>query len=103
RRRHTRCLSDWSSDVCSSDLHTPLALGLRDGWISKAEAKGKRCVIATGAGQEIDFGAFDDEDGDGYPDLNPVFYPMFVDHDGKQIGRAACRGGVRVWRGRVVW
>src|SRR5258705_2417533 len=23
RRRHTRCLSDWSSDVCSSDLLTP--------------------------------------------------------------------------------
>src|SRR5437899_11114644 len=23
RRRHTRCLSDWSSDVCSSDLGTP--------------------------------------------------------------------------------
>src|SRR5258705_1351881 len=22
RRRHTRCLSDWSSDVCSSDLRT---------------------------------------------------------------------------------
>src|SRR5438045_8811514 len=22
RRRHTRCLSDWSSDVCSSDLFT---------------------------------------------------------------------------------
>src|ERR1039458_10692685 len=21
RRRHTRCLSDWSSDVCSSDLN----------------------------------------------------------------------------------
>src|SRR5258705_3407475 len=27
RRRHTRCLSDWSSDVCSSDLFfTTLAL-----------------------------------------------------------------------------
>src|SRR5438045_8385007 len=26
RRRHTRCLSDWSSDVCSSDLaHVELA------------------------------------------------------------------------------
>src|SRR5205814_4355643 len=25
RRRHTRCLSDWSSDVCSSDLSTTLA------------------------------------------------------------------------------
>src|SRR5437899_4857000 len=25
RRRHTRCLSDWSSDVCSSDLRTATA------------------------------------------------------------------------------
>src|SRR5438045_6587009 len=25
RRRHTRCLSDWSSDVCSSDLLNFLA------------------------------------------------------------------------------
>src|SRR5205814_7842079 len=23
RRRHTRCLSDWSSDMCSSDLPMP--------------------------------------------------------------------------------
>src|SRR5262245_5776670 len=27
RRRHTRCLSDWSSDVCSSDLTDPLTIG----------------------------------------------------------------------------
>src|SRR5947199_10160808 len=26
RRRHTRCLSDWSSDVCSSDLPQELRL-----------------------------------------------------------------------------
>src|SRR5471030_2351511 len=26
RRRHTRCLSDWSSDVCSSDLVAEMAL-----------------------------------------------------------------------------
>src|SRR5205814_7497971 len=26
RRRHTRCLSDWSSDVCSSDLISPSGL-----------------------------------------------------------------------------
>src|SRR5205814_2908231 len=25
RRRHTRCLSDWSSDVCSSDLGSEAA------------------------------------------------------------------------------
>src|SRR5262249_9199624 len=24
RRRHTRLVSDWSSDVCSSDLHVPV-------------------------------------------------------------------------------
>src|SRR5205814_5592082 len=29
RRRHTRCLSDWSSDVCSSDLSTLTGAGLR--------------------------------------------------------------------------
>src|SRR5436853_5462262 len=29
RRRHTRCLSDWSSDVCSSDL--PPSGGSRGG------------------------------------------------------------------------
>src|SRR5215472_18003964 len=27
RRRHTRCLSDWSSDVCSSDLWTVVLEG----------------------------------------------------------------------------
>src|SRR5205814_2463051 len=28
RRRHTRCLSDWSSDVCSSDLdQVPIVVG----------------------------------------------------------------------------
>src|ERR1039458_5937320 len=28
RRRHTRCLSDWSSDVCSSDLQPVIEPGL---------------------------------------------------------------------------
>src|SRR5262245_64229452 len=28
RRRHTRCLSDWSSDVCSSDLVGPTGIGV---------------------------------------------------------------------------
>src|SRR5205814_7789565 len=27
RRRHTRCLSDWSSDVCSSDLAAQWSVG----------------------------------------------------------------------------
>jgi Di-haem oxidoreductase, putative peroxidase len=66
----------------------------RDGWISFDEMKGKRCVISNlppgvpGERAEIDLGSFDDEDGDGYPDLNPVFYPVFVDKDGKRIAFA---------------
>src|SRR5262245_42984904 len=62
-----------------------------DGWISKEEAKGKRCLISNlpagvdGERVLIDFGSFDDEDGDGYPDLNPVFWPIFVDKNGERI------------------
>jgi cytochrome c peroxidase len=108
----------------------------RDGWISKEEMKGKRCVIsniaahagaelregqkplagtqaenpsrgvspqltirgadhhAPASGEEtrqiisIDYGSFDDLDGDGRPDLNPVFNPIYVDKDGKRIAFA---------------
>ena len=67
----------------------------RDGWISfEEEAKGKRCVLdnlpdgVDGDRVAIDFGSFDDEDGNGYPDLNPVFYPIFVDKNGQRIAFA---------------
>src|SRR5205814_5249417 len=33
RRRHTRCLSDWSSDVCSSDLRSRDQKSLTDGHV----------------------------------------------------------------------
>ena len=63
----------------------------RDGWISHEEARGKRCRIANlpegveGEKATLDYGSFADEDGDGYPDLNPIFYPIFVDAEGKRI------------------
>jgi hypothetical protein len=66
----------------------------RDGWISFDEMKGKRCVVKTvpdgtdGEGATVDYGSFDDEDGDGRPDLNPVFNPIYVDKDGKRIAFA---------------
>ncbi len=66
----------------------------RDGWISLDEMKGKRCILrnipsgSAGQSVDIDYGSFDDEDGDGYPDLNPVFFPVFVDKDGKRIAFA---------------
>src|SRR5437762_10528821 len=32
RRRHTRYIGDWSSDVCSSDLSSPQPSCMQDGW-----------------------------------------------------------------------
>jgi hypothetical protein len=66
----------------------------RDGWISLEEAKGKRCVLynlasdVTGERVAIDYGSFEDQDGDGYPDLNPVFFPIFVDKNGRRLASA---------------
>src|ERR1035438_10343755 len=36
RRRHTRCLSDWSSDVCSSDLSESPELDLKGDYLISA-------------------------------------------------------------------
>jgi hypothetical protein len=66
----------------------------RDGWISREEAKGKRCVITNlpagvdGDRVEIDLGSFEDLDGDGRPDLNPILNPIYVDKDGLRIAFA---------------
>ena len=62
-----------------------------DGWISFEEMKkAPRCVIRNlpvgvegeGESVEIDFGSFDDLEGKGFPSLNPLFYPVFVDQHG---------------------
>src|SRR5437764_7764950 len=46
RRRHTRYIGDWSSDVCSSDLY-----GARDGDVKRAHAGAHRnrhpCVSSS--------------------------------------------------------
>lgn len=61
----------------------------RKGWIRSADVKGKRCRISPLPNAEpIDYGSFDDENGDGLPDLNAVFYPVFVDSDGLRIAWA---------------
>ena len=47
----------------------------------------------------LDFYAFDDENGDGYPDLNQVFWPIFVDKNGQRI--ASGEQPQLAWRGRL--
>lgn len=67
----------------------------RDGWISFEEMKtAKRAVLTNlpagigGQRTELDYGSFDDADGNGYPDLNPLLYPIFVDRAGQRIAFA---------------
>src|SRR5262245_62721752 len=43
RRRHTRCLSDWSSDVCSSDL--PIDPGGEHGLYGVWDAEGGMLAV----------------------------------------------------------
>lgn len=60
-----------------------------DGWISFAEARtaGPATVRPT-QGNALDFGRFDDADGDHRPDLNPVVYVWYVDAEGERISWA---------------
>src|SRR5262245_66671052 len=47
RRRHTRCLSDWSSDVCSSDLERLfLSFGIRNTTLILAQTQYQRERLA---------------------------------------------------------
>ena len=66
----------------------------RNGWISVEEARGKRCVLENlpaeveGRRQSTDYGSFEDQDGDGRPDLNGLFHPLYVDKNGRWISFA---------------
>src|SRR5205814_3744031 len=91
RRRHTRCLSDWSSDVCSSDLpevELHLHQGTSEQIAEMVAADRVQLAIATGS--------------DGlFPGL--VLLPVYRWHRQvivprrhplaalKKIGRASCR------------
>src|SRR5436853_2543367 len=78
RRRHTRCLSDWSSDVCSSDLVsiTLMSLvGLRDMSVIETPPKDRMAIQTVVA-------PFDEK-----------LIRSAVEHELErgEIGRASCR------------
>src|SRR5437899_6619834 len=99
RRRHTRCLSDWSSDVCSSDLRT---------W-SCGPCSGLRKISSCSPGSTITGpgSMLFPPRGDGrvrspHPDarherLDSARRASGSSTSPTEIGRASCREGVSVW------
>jgi len=49
------------------------------------ETAGKRAWVEAEPGVRLDFGSLDDNDGDGFPDLNSVLITRFVDAGGKPL------------------
>src|SRR5205814_6664493 len=94
RRRHTRCLSDWSSDVCSSDLIE--ARGLRktfgdtvalDGVDLRVdEGRILGLIGPNGAGKTTALNAI----------LGLTSYEGELKVLGQEIGRASCRERVEI-------
>src|SRR5438045_9554462 len=85
RRRHTRCLSDWSSDVCSSDLI----------YVSPAEVEA--ALITHEAVLEAAVVGAEDENKLVKPKAYVVLKQLNSGTDAlKEIGRASCRERVEI-------
>src|SRR5947199_10459974 len=54
RRRHTRCLSDWSSDVCSSDLILGFEVIAENARVGVRRADDRRVVEARDGRMVVD-------------------------------------------------
>src|SRR5205814_3605976 len=92
RRRHTRCLSDWSSDVCSSDLYGG-SVPLVDAWMFARLAATVELVneaLANYRFHEAAQGVYQFFWGD-FCD----WYIEWVKPELQKIGRASCRERVK--------
>src|SRR5205814_7109968 len=97
----TRCLSDWSSDVCSSDL--PKAARLHDRSRVRGADDGFRLLHAAYEKGPVEYDGKQEirrrprsDDRDAPPDSLAIERPVrFFRRD--QIGRASCRERVEGW------
>src|SRR5262245_64581523 len=79
RRRHTRCLSDWSSDVCSSDLVPQVERIDRLHVVMAVEQEARAGAVAPVAALR-------------HHDRMPLGRPYAgLEADAGEIGRASCR------------
>src|SRR5205814_3715182 len=96
RRRHTRCLSDWSSDVCSSDLRSMSSISTTSSPIDLSQAG--EVFVNLSVEELVDHAVRYD---DGVIAANEAL----VCRSGKFTGRSEERrvgkeGGCRWWAGR---
>src|SRR5207245_5171385 len=94
RRRHTRCYRDWSSDVCSSDLESPLKkdmlwAGTDDGLVYLSLNGGQSWTNVTP--KDLPEWSMISIIESSHHDPGTAY--LAVDRH-KQIGRASCREGV---------
>src|SRR5947199_5892683 len=87
RRRHTRCLSDWSSDVCSSDLTGPFARN--PPVTANIERLARLRRVALPVGHLFEKAHADEAEG--------VNLRVGTSGDHHEIGRASCRERVEAW------
>src|SRR5205814_6548155 len=90
RRRHTRCLSDWSSDVCSSDLFD---VRERAAFFGCAHAE-KRGTFTNVKGRVQRFMKAVEPRGEARPEwefLHELVYNVTGRNGFLKIGRASCR------------
>src|SRR5205814_4274260 len=87
RRRHTRCLSDWSSDVCSSDLGDFLARF--DGYARRMAAYVGDDEFGTDAERAAELAGLAAE----FAALGGGAVQDGEEGPQPQIGRASCREG----------
>src|SRR5437763_9535230 len=86
RRRHTRYIGDWSSDVCSSDLRRSVSSAAS--WCPCSRSRGRTCPCrrhrpSSSAYERV-----------AWPRQNSWV---------EQIGRASCRERVWVWVGAIAF
>src|SRR6266496_3156218 len=87
RRRHTRSLRDWSSDVCSSDLRHVGEHVLAAGMLATAKP------VHTARDEPMEFATFDD--GDGL--IETVLFPQ----EYRERGHVLFDQGPFIFRGKV--
>jgi hypothetical protein len=54
-----------------------------------AETQGRRAILESSPGVQLDFGSLEDLNHDGFPDLNPIFVIRMVDSSGRRLQRNA--------------